>query len=113
MTKVSKEYQRKWRAAHVEQARAHARKWVRTHKDKARINTVRWQNKQYKCNPEFKKKLLARSSAQYYVPVIECIKCGSKEQLQRHHLDYNKPLEVVILCRLCHNEEHEKKEGQP
>ena len=31
-----------------------------------------------------------------------CFKCGSTEHLERHHPDYSKPLEVITLCRNCH-----------
>jgi predicted RNA-binding Zn-ribbon protein involved in translation (DUF1610 family) len=34
-----------------------------------------------------------------------CEKCGDKE-VQMHHDDYSKPLEVRWLCRKHHNEEH-------
>jgi hypothetical protein len=65
---------------------------------RARVNT------QYKNNPIFRKKALARGSARWYIPAIECLLCGSKERLERHHPDYDKPLEVIILCRDCHME---------
>lgn len=35
-----------------------------------------------------------------------CIKCGSKVDVQAHHEDYNKPLDVVWLCRRHHRELH-------
>lgn len=49
-----------------------------------------------------------RRRAQRAVPVIgeKCSKCGSQDSLTRHHEDYAKPLEVVILCRSCHGKLH-------
>jgi len=38
----------------------------------------------------------------------ECVWCGSKKYLEKHHIDYNKPLIVMILCRKCHLEWHRK-----
>jgi len=32
----------------------------------------------------------------------KCEVCGSTHNLQRHHPDYSKPLEVMTLCRDCH-----------
>lgn len=35
-----------------------------------------------------------------------CEKCGATGKLHRHHPDYSKPLDVVVLCRACHQAEH-------
>ena len=35
-----------------------------------------------------------------------CERCGATEQLHMHHPDYSKPLEVVTLCRPCHELAH-------
>jgi len=35
-----------------------------------------------------------------------CVVCGSTEQIEGHHPDYSKPLEVVWLCAPCHRDEH-------
>lgn len=34
-----------------------------------------------------------------------CAHCGSTSYLDRHHTDYNDPLNVVILCRQCHRKQ--------
>lgn len=41
-----------------------------------------------------------------------CFNCGSIEDIEAHHMDYEKPLEVVWLCRSCHLEEHNRKAYQ-
>ena len=35
----------------------------------------------------------------------DCERCGDKNT-QAHHPDYSKPLEVIWLCRTCHDIEH-------
>lgn len=37
-----------------------------------------------------------------------CTYCGKNEKLQAHHIDYNKPLEVLFLCDKCHKEIHKQ-----
>lgn len=38
-----------------------------------------------------------------------CEHCGlDKVRLQGHHEDYDKPLEVIWLCRACHTKAHGK-----
>lgn len=52
-------------------------------------------------------KEIARNKVTYAVRLGKLIKvpcdCGDKE-VQAHHEDYSKPLEVEWLCRTCHNE---------
>lgn len=38
-----------------------------------------------------------------------CENCKKEKELQAHHEDYNKPLEVVWLCSKCHHELHKLK----
>lgn len=64
-------------------------------------------------SPEAKKKANARSYAKEYLKrgkIIKtaCIKCGD-ENSQMHHPDYDKPIEVIWLCRKHHLELHAEK----
>lgn len=38
-----------------------------------------------------------------------CVICGSSENLEAHHEDYGKPLEIIWLCRKHHKLLHRKK----
>ena len=38
--------------------------------------------------------------------LYKCIFCGSNENLENHHPDYNKPSFLVTLCRKCHRNTH-------
>jgi len=37
-----------------------------------------------------------------------CTKCSINLAIERHHPDYSKPLEVVLVCRNCHVDIHKK-----
>lgn len=37
-----------------------------------------------------------------------CEKCQSRRNLEAHHEDYSKPLEIMWLCRECHISKHRK-----
>lgn len=51
-----------------------------------------------------------RKQAQRAIPLNgeKCSNCGSLTSLTRHHQDYSKPLDVVIMCRSCHSKHHGK-----
>lgn len=80
------------------------------HSPKRKVQGLAWNKKMWDADKDnYRKKVYARQQAyRHKISRIECIMCGSKELLQRHHLDYSKPLEVVILCIKCHSEEHKK-----
>lgn len=63
---------------------------------------------------EARKKANARAYAKEYlkrgkIKKEPCSECGSQES-QMHHEDYDKPLEVIWLCRKHHLELHRLKE---
>lgn len=58
-----------------------------------------------------KSKWNARGKAHYRIKIssdAKCQLCNSTKKLQRHHQDYNKPLEVIILCEECHKNHHKQ-----
>lgn len=46
----------------------------------------------------------ARKRAQRAIPLGPCQRCGSTKRVQRHHDDLQKPLEVMLLCQICHKD---------
>lgn len=51
-----------------------------------------------------------RKAAQRAVPIMEkCEMCGATGvKMNRHHTDYTKPTEVMVLCTKCHAKVHLK-----
>lgn len=66
--------------------------------------------KTHTLNDEQRKKANARSYAKVYykrgkIIKTPCIDCGSLET-EKHHEDYDKPIDVIWLCRNCHSLRH-------
>lgn len=38
---------------------------------------------------------------------LPCVKCGNKKSLA-HHEDYDKPLDIIWFCQLCHKQRHKE-----
>ena len=60
-----------------------------------------------------RKKMNCRSHANTYlrrgkIQKENCIKCGSVNS-QMHHEDYDKPLDVIWMCRPCHIDMHNQR----
>lgn len=57
-------------------------------------------------------RLLANIAQQYgFIEKQPCEKCGF-EHAEKHHDDYDKPLDIRWLCRLCHTEQHEDERAE-
>ncbi len=57
-----------------------------------------------------KKVLRALKSGKLAKPSM-CTICGGNLPLEGHHVDYNKPLEVIWVCKQCHENIHHLNEG--
>ncbi len=36
----------------------------------------------------------------------QCQRCDDRSGIEAHHEDYNKPMDVIYLCKRCHTDEH-------
>jgi hypothetical protein len=68
----------------------------------------RYRKRQKKRHPEKVKarKKLQRAVKSGRVSKEPCKDCGAAENLEGHHEDYSKPLEVTWLCKSCHIKRH-------
>lgn len=49
----------------------------------------------------------SRNISKKIFPILnKCECCGEKENLERHHFDYNKPEIIIIFCPKCHKNWH-------
>ncbi|KKK52352.1 hypothetical protein LCGC14_3105780 [marine sediment metagenome] len=67
--------------------------------------------KTHKLKGSMRKKQNARAYLHTYIKrgklqKLPCCICGLTDNLEAHHEDYNKPLEVVWFCRTHHLEYH-------
>lgn len=68
-----------------------------THREERRVYYSRYFE-------EHRKEHHAQSLAWRKIPLDDsCSLCGATENLQRHHPDYDKPLEVITVCAYCHS----------
>lgn len=92
-----RERQNKSYLKHREERLKQSREYYQANKDKIKARTLARYHKD-------KEKVKAERLAEALVPLGEkCEECGSTEDLERHHPDYSKALEVRTLCRKCHN----------
>jgi hypothetical protein len=85
----------------------HQRKHYRKNKEKI----LKDSKKYYKANPHVyrarSKVRTALKNGKLTKPDT-CSNCNKETNIEAHHPDYNKPLEVIWLCRKCHKAEHRK-----
>ena len=101
------------------QIKKHNRTYYLKHRDKIKLNNnlYRIQNRekikkyQIQYSKAYKKlhklQINARNMASAHIPLVGlCANCKERLAIQRHHLDYAKPLEVLLLCGECHHNLH-------
>lgn len=88
------------RAKALEKKRRESKQYYQKNRERILVR-----NKKY--YEEHKVETSARGKAFHHLSIKDkCVLCGTTENLERHHPDYNKPMEVVTLCRSCHLKHH-------
>jgi hypothetical protein len=80
-------YKKIWGKNNLDKQRERNNKYYTTHKSKSHTRTT---------------------TGRKAIKKNECEFCGSKINLEFHHIDYNNPLEIKTLCRNCHRKLHRK-----
>jgi hypothetical protein len=102
-----REYAAKYREKNIERIREYdksrANSWKRKElreaiTKKRRKEVIGYQAAHSKIARAIKRGLLERPST--------CEFCGKIGRVEAHHEDYNKPLEVIWLCPICHRNYH-------
>ena len=105
---------------------AHSTKWVHNNRERQTENNRKWRRKNKdkyrKLDREHKRTHRLRHPERQYARQqidyvkskgllrdMPCIICGSIENCEFAHPSYNKPFEVVPMCRPCHKEYDNKK----
>lgn len=112
-----KKYDKKYRSNNKDYIREKYKEYSQTEHGKAMI---REKARRQRSKPENKIKTQARKKVRTalengtLVKPTSCASCRqNKSYLEAHHIDYHSPLDVVWLCKQCHedthhlNEEHE------
>jgi len=99
-----REYYRKWREKNREKLKKYQREYYKRHHPECLAYLERYRKIKNK-----EKRVQKTFNYHFNKGEIEkielCQICG-KEGTEPHHPDYNKPLEVVWLCRSCHKYLH-------
>jgi hypothetical protein len=83
---------------------------VKKHRER-NLEKIRAYDRARGYRPSAAEKIVARNAVNHAlargeIEVKPCERCGFGIGVQAHHEDYNKPLEVVWLCRPCHGQRH-------
>lgn len=118
---TEREYNKRYRLEHIEYIRSRDREYWANNKDKKAEKDKRYREahreelnkksrEKYSADKEFRKYHAIRTGVTMAVKKGQlrkkpCEVCGELK-VEAHHCDYNKPLDVMWLCKKCHTEWH-------
>lgn len=99
-----KKYGKKYREANREKRKEYRKEYNQRERTKQLVK--KWTT-EYRKTEEYKIKRKARYTAYNalaYGNIMKkpCSMCGCNNNIEIHHTDYTKPLQVTFLCRNCH-----------
>jgi len=78
--------------------------------EKIKIHKLKWENNnKYKRLAQNKLSNAIRDGK--IIKPKQCSKCNKTNNIQGHHFDYSKPLEVIWVCPQCHANIHKSLKG--
>jgi len=99
-----------------ERFKKYYKEYAKKNREKLRLKLKRWRKANPKKSVASFRRYIKKYPIRYRAHTIamnniklknkKCKSCDTKEDLHRHHPDYSKPLNVIILCRSCHTEIH-------
>jgi len=109
-----REWQRNYYYKNIETQRLRGRTKHMEHKEEynkkgeeyRKNNLGKFAEKAKKYRKNHPNQIVAQQQAQKIKLKNECEVCGTTENLQRHHWDYNQPMLINTLCQQCHTIQH-------
>lgn len=111
-----RKWQKKWREENKDHIKNYKRDYRKNNKIKIKqyLQKPEVKEKRKKCYTKANKKhckkyperIKARNMARSHIKIPKgqlCEECNKNLAKERHHEDYSKPLEVILVCGKCHN----------
>lgn len=89
---------KEWRKNNGDRTKELKRLWKEKNREKLRLQQKLW------CCENKEKVLAQKLSKIITIPKNQiCVICKKEKAINKHHEDYNKPLEVIFCCNSCHS----------
>jgi len=115
------QYNRIYYEAHREERKAYNKNYRKAHKEERKMYVKNYRQAKYENDKRYRQKYPERYQAKNEVShavrdgrLIKqpCAMCGNIN-VEAHHEDYSKPLEVIWLCSDCHKKLHGSRAVSP